>query len=161
LPKRASSPPGERVHLDLAYGITLDLAIPFTPHHARALVLGTTVEGVTFAGKDLRMNLTDTSTATVTVEEDDALGVSVDAANEVPVDFALDRDDVVSLTPDPDDPLTAHVAVLGAGSVGQTAVLTVTATLPDGTQAQGTEAISVVAGGVKSLRVSVQEEAGA
>lgn len=152
-------PPGERVHHELAYGITLDLFIPFTPHHARTLALETRVDGVTFSGKDLSMNLRDTGTATARVRELDALGVDVEAAGDVPVTFGLDRDDVVTLTVDPSDPLTARIAVVGAGAVDQTAVLTVTADLPDGTQAQGTEAITVVPGDVKTLAVEITEDA--
>lgn len=159
--RRASSsrPPGERVHHELAYGITLDLFIPFNPHHARALTLETRVQGVTFSGKDLHVNLHDTpGTATVTVEEDDALGVSVDAADDVPVDFSVDSD-FLTVTPDPDNPLRATIALVDAASaVGQTGVLTVTATLPDGTQAQGSEAITVVSGPVASLKVNVTED---
>lgn len=106
------------------------------------------------------MNLTDTSPgATLTVEEDDALGVAVDAANDVPVDFASDVD-WLTVTPDADNPLSARVEVADPASVvGQTGTVTATATLPDGTQAQGTEAFTVVAGEVASLKITATPDA--
>lgn len=149
---------GQRLHLELAGGGVLDLRIPY-PHHTdqQTLPLEVQLAGVTtVSGRDLHVNLHDNGTGTIRVRELDALGVDVADTDEVPVSFTLDRDDVVSVTDNGD--LTASVAVLGAASVGQTAVVTVSADLPDGTTAQGSVAIAVVAGGVKTLEVDATED---
>lgn len=68
--------PGERVRLELAYGVTLDLRIPTRPEPRRGLLFTLSIPDNpnTITGRDLEMRLLDNQQVTITVAEEDAFG---------------------------------------------------------------------------------------
>lgn len=149
----------DTIRVDLA-GYTLDVAVTLHPQRP-PIRIALDLEGVHVTGVDLMATLHDDAPGfTLAVRELDRLGLDVDAAARVPITLTLDRDDVVTLTVRADDPLTYDGTITGgAAAVGETAVATVTATLPDGTAATGTAAITVIPAGVASIAVTVTENA--
>lgn len=147
---------GERVRLEFDNGTTLDMRFPPHHHHTRPrLTIEIRHAGVTVSGKDPHVNLHDNKSADLAVVESDAAGFPITGADAVPVTWTVDDDTVVTLTDHGDG--TARIDNVSPPAVGSSATVTATATLPDGTQAQGSLAVSVVSGPVTEIQVQATE----
>jgi hypothetical protein len=125
-------PDTERVHLELAGGVVLDLRLPH-PHRAgRHLLFTVTVTGPNGAtspnitGKELRMRLLDNQQVTITVSEVDAFGDPVPADKRGQL-TAVSSDDAVVTVDAPEDGSTGVfvvTAVTGADGVSASVLVT-------------------------------------
>lgn len=159
---RHRTPHGNHVLVDLDdYSVDLRIIThhrrphPRPPHPHHELALGFRDGYTDVSGRDLHVNLHDNATGSLRATEVDAAGVEVTGADAVPVTFAIDDDTVLTLTDNGDG--TATVENVTPPAVGSTAVVTASATLPDGTTAQGSVAIDVVSGPVASITVEATE----
>jgi hypothetical protein len=125
-------PDTERVHLELAGGVVLDLRLPH-PHRAgRHLLFTVTVTGPngtspnTITGKELRMRLLDNQQVTITVSEVDAFGDPVPADKRGRL-TAVSSDEAVVTVDTPEDGSTGVftvTAVTGADGVSASVLVT-------------------------------------